>query len=73
MKSMLCTAKRTNAPPIPPPSPLPLCPPHGPPSPTFSTYYIRAPLIDQVADSLEKSTEQDDEYMISEKELLVNR
>lgn len=27
----------------------------------------------QVADSLEKSTEQDDEYMISEKELLVNR
>lgn len=27
----------------------------------------------QVADSLEKSTEHEDEYMISEKELLVNR
>ena len=27
----------------------------------------------QVADSLEKGTEHDDEYMISEKELLVNR
>jgi len=27
----------------------------------------------QVADSLEKGTEHEDEYMISEKELLVNR
>lgn len=29
--------------------------------------------IVQVADSLEKGTEHEDEYMISEKELLVNR
>ncbi|KAA8535328.1 hypothetical protein F0562_030331 [Nyssa sinensis] len=28
---------------------------------------------DKVADSLEKGTEHEDEYMISEKELLVNR
>jgi hypothetical protein len=27
----------------------------------------------QVADSLEKGTEHEDEYMISEKELLVNK
>jgi hypothetical protein len=30
-------------------------------------------LCSQVADSLEKGTEHEDEYMISEKELLVNR
>jgi hypothetical protein len=30
-------------------------------------------LFGKVADSLEKGTEHEDEYMISEKELLVNR
>lgn len=35
------------------------------PAPLLSSY--------QVADSLEKGTEHEDEYMISEKELLVNR
>ncbi|KAL6523436.1 hypothetical protein OROGR_017039 [Orobanche gracilis] len=31
------------------------------------------PCLERVADSLEKGTEHEDEYMISEKELLVNR
>lgn len=30
-------------------------------------------MLIQVADSLEKGTEHEDEYMISEKELLVNK
>ncbi|KAE9450909.1 hypothetical protein C3L33_17208, partial [Rhododendron williamsianum] len=34
---------------------------------------LRHVLKDAVADSLEKGTEHEDEYMISEKELLVNR
>lgn len=38
----------------------------------FSLIRLIAPDI-QVADSLEKGTEHEDEYMISEKELLVNR
>lgn len=37
----------------------------------FVSFYIL--YYTQVADSLEKGTEHEDEYMISEKELLVNR
>lgn len=35
--------------------------------------YISVWIVHQVADSLEKGTEHEDEYMISERELLVNR
>lgn len=35
--------------------------------------YLCCFIFHQVADSLEKGTEHEDEYMISENELLVNR